>query len=50
MAKVLTTTEARQGTRPKAMLWVLVFSLILAIIAGFLLAVGWVSLPWSPTG
>jgi hypothetical protein len=47
MPKVLTTTEARQGTRPQVMLWVLVFSLILAIIAGLLLAVGWGNLPWS---
>jgi hypothetical protein len=47
MTKVLTTTEARQGTHPRAMLWVLVFSLILAIIAGLLLAVGWINLPWS---
>jgi hypothetical protein len=47
MPKVLTTTEARQGTSPRAMLWALVFSLILAIIAGLLLAVGWINLPWS---
>ena len=34
MIKVLTTTEARAGTRPSAMLWVLIVSLILAVIAG----------------
>jgi hypothetical protein len=47
MTKVLTTTEARAGTRPRAMLWVLIVSLILAIIAGLLLTVGWINLPWS---
>ncbi len=47
MTKVLTATEARQGTGPRAMFWVLVVSLILAIIAGLLLAVGWISLPWK---
>jgi hypothetical protein len=46
MTKVLTTSEARAGTRPRAMLWVLV-SLILAIIAGLLLTVGWINLPGS---
>ena len=29
------------------MLWVLIVSLILAIIAGLLLTVGWINLPWS---
>jgi hypothetical protein len=47
MTKVLTATEARQGTRPQAMLWVLIVSLILAIIAGLLLAMGWINLPGS---
>jgi hypothetical protein len=47
MPKVLTATEARQGTRPQAMLWVLVASLILAMIAGLLLAVGWITPPLS---
>lgn len=29
-----TTTEARQGTGPRAMFWVLISSLTLAVIAG----------------
>jgi hypothetical protein len=42
----LNTTEARQGTtRPRAMLVVLIVSLMLAVIAGGLLALGWISLP-----
>jgi hypothetical protein len=44
MTKVLNATEARQGTRPRAMLWVLLVSLILAVIAGLLLTVGWINL------
>jgi hypothetical protein len=47
MTKVLTNTEARAGTRPQAMLWVLIVSLILAIIAGLMLTVDWINLPWS---
>lgn len=42
---VLNTTEARQGTRPRAMLWVLIVSMSLAVIAGLLLGFGWISLP-----
>jgi hypothetical protein len=42
-----TTTEVRQGTGPPAMFWVLTISLALAVIAGLLLAFGWISLPWS---
>ncbi|MGI8852638.1 MAG: hypothetical protein ACR2GC_04965 [Methyloceanibacter sp.] len=42
---VLNTTEARQGGRPRAMLWVLVISIALAVIAGLVLALGWISLP-----
>jgi hypothetical protein len=42
---VLNTTEARQGTRPRAMLWVLLISLALAIAAGIVLGLGWISLP-----
>jgi hypothetical protein len=42
-----TTTEVRQGTGPQAMFWVLIISLALAVIAGILLAFGWISLPWS---
>jgi hypothetical protein len=43
----LNKTEARQGTRPRAMLWVLVGSLVLAAIVGLALGLGWISLPWS---
>jgi hypothetical protein len=49
MAAKLTTTEARQGTGPKAMFWVLIISLGLAVIAGLLLGLGWISLPWVGT-
>jgi hypothetical protein len=45
----LTKTEARQGTRPRAMLWVLLVSLALCAIAGLALALGWISLPWTGT-
>ena len=41
----VTPTEARQGTGPRAMLWVLIISLTLAVIAGLLLGLGWVSIP-----
>ncbi len=47
MPPQVTTTEARQGTGPKAMFWVLVASLTLAVIAGFGLALGWIALPWG---
>jgi hypothetical protein len=43
----LTTTEARQGTGPGAMFYVLIASLTLAVIAGLALGLGWISLPWS---
>ena len=43
----LNKTEARQGTRPRAMLWVLVGSLVLAAIIGLALGLGWISFPWS---
>ena len=46
MAAKLNTTEARQGTRPRAMVWVLLASLGLCIVAGLMLAVGWISIPW----
>jgi hypothetical protein len=49
MATKLTTTQARQGTGPRAMFWVLIASLTLAVIAGLLLGLGWISLPWSGT-
>jgi hypothetical protein len=47
----LTTTEARQGTGPRGMFWVLIGSLTLAVIAGLALglAFGWIPLPWSVT-
>jgi hypothetical protein len=48
-AAKLTATEARQGTGPRAMFWVLIASLTLAVIAGLLLGLGWISLPWSGT-
>jgi hypothetical protein len=41
----LTATEARQGGRPRAMLWVLIVSIALAVIAGLVLGLGWISLP-----
>jgi hypothetical protein len=45
----LTTTEARQGTGPRAMCWVLIGSLSLAVVAGLALglAFGWIPLPSS---
>lgn len=42
---VLNQTEARQGGRPRTMLWVLLISLALAVIAGLVLGLGWISLP-----
>lgn len=48
MAVKINTTEARQATRSRATLWVLLTSIGLCIVAGLLLAVGWISLPWSP--
>jgi hypothetical protein len=47
MATKLTPTEARQGTGPRAMFWVLTISITLAVIAGLLLGLGWISLPWT---
>ena len=47
MPPKVTTTEARQGTGPRAMFWVLIISLTLAVIAGLLLGLGWISVPWS---
>jgi hypothetical protein len=45
----LTTSEARQGTGPRAMFWVLIGSLTLAVIAGLALGLtfGWIPVPWS---
>jgi hypothetical protein len=48
MATKLTPTEARQGTGPRAMFWVLWVSVTLAVIAGLLLGFGWISLPPLP--
>lgn len=46
MTTELNATEARQATkRPRAMIWVLVTSLMLSLIAGLAFAVGWISLP-----
>ena len=48
MVTELNPTEARQATkRPRAMILVLTGSLLLAIVAGFALALGWISLPWG---
>jgi hypothetical protein len=47
MATKLNPTEARQGTGPRPMFWVLTISLTLAVMAGLLLALGWISLPWT---
>jgi hypothetical protein len=47
MPTVLNKTEARQGTRPRAMFWVLIVSLVLCVIAGLLLGLGWIALPWG---
>ena len=49
MPAKLTATEARQGTGPRAMFWVLIASLTLAVIASLVLGLGWISLPWSGT-
>ena len=46
----LTKTEARQGTGPRAMLWVLLVSISLAVIAGLMLGAGWIALPWTGGG
>ncbi len=48
MVTKLNPTEARQATkRPRAMIWVLIVSLLLAVVAGLALAVGWIALPWA---
>jgi hypothetical protein len=47
MIPSVTPTEARQGTGPRAMLWVLVASLILAGCAGLAMGIGWIRLPWT---
>jgi hypothetical protein len=48
MPKKLEPTEARQATmRPRSMLVVLATSLLLCVIVGLALALGWISLPFS---
>jgi hypothetical protein len=48
MPAELNPTEARQATnKPRAMLWVLITSIALAVIAGLALGLGWISVPWS---
>ena len=48
MVTELNATEARAATkRPRAMMWVLVVSIMLAVIAGLGLAVDWIALPWG---
>jgi hypothetical protein len=42
----LTATEARQGTGPRAIVYVLIVSLALAVLAGLALGLGWIALPW----
>jgi len=44
MATKITPTEARQGTGPRTMFWVLAASVTLAVMAGLLLGFGWISL------
>ena len=47
----VTTNEARQATtRPRAMIWVLLGSLFLCAMAGFGLAMGWISLHGPVSG
>ena len=44
MATQINPTEARQATKkPRAMLMVLIVSILLAVIAGLALALGWIS-------
>jgi hypothetical protein len=45
METELTKKEARQGNGNRIMLGVLLVSLFLAVIAGLLLALGWITLP-----
>lgn len=48
MVTELNPTEARQATkRPRAMILVLSGSLLLAVLAGLALALGWINLPWG---
>ena len=47
MAEKLNTTEARQGSSRPGMIYVLIISLVLAVIAGLALGAGWIALPWG---
>ena len=47
MATVLSTKEARQGIGRGKILKVLLISLALAVIAGLLLGLWWLGLPWG---
>jgi ABC-type dipeptide/oligopeptide/nickel transport system permease component len=49
--QTITTTEVRQGIGSRATFWVLIASIILAVIAGFALGLtsGWIPFPWSVT-
>ena len=47
MAAKLNPTEARQGSSRPRMIYVLVISLVFAVIAGLALAAGWISTPWG---
>ena len=49
MATKLTPQSRRQGTGPRAILWVLTDSITLAVIAWLLLGAGWILLPWGST-
>lgn len=42
----VTTTEARQSVHV-GLIWVLGISLALAVVAGFALGLGWITLPWG---
>jgi hypothetical protein len=46
-APKLNQTEARQGTGPRGMFWVLIISIAFAVIAGLVLGLGWISVPWG---
>jgi cytochrome b subunit of formate dehydrogenase len=46
-APKLNQTEARQGTGPRGMFWVLIISITFAVIAGLVLGLGWISVPWG---
>jgi hypothetical protein len=51
-APQVTSPEARQGTGPRPMFWVLIGSIILAAISGLVLGLvfGWMPFPWNVAG